>query len=49
MPIEVGAEVKAMPIKSGVEEKDRRETAESLSRLLDEASLDLLADRLTVH
>jgi len=34
MPIEVGAEVKAMPIKSGVEEKDRREVAESMSRLL---------------
>ena len=34
MPIEVGAEVKAMPIKSGIEEKDRREIAESMSRLL---------------
>jgi starvation-inducible DNA-binding protein len=34
MPIEVGAEVKAMPIKSGLEEKDRREVAESMSKLL---------------
>ena len=34
MPIEVGAEVKAMPIKSGLEEKDRREIAESMSKLL---------------
>src|SRR5262245_7654401 len=49
MPFEVGAEVKAMPIKSGIDKKDRRETAESLSRLLDEASLDLLTDHLTVH
>jgi len=34
MTIEVGAEVKAMPINSGIGEKERREVAESLSRLL---------------
>jgi len=34
MTTEVGAEVKAMPINSGIGEKERREIAESLSRLL---------------
>ncbi len=34
MPIEAGPEMKAMPIKSGIEEKDRKEIAENLSRLL---------------
>lgn len=34
MKTEVAAEVKAMPINSGLEEKDRREIAESLSRMM---------------